>query len=81
MLDQPNTQSWFPYSIAVQYDALIGMYDKLLLNPPVSACCLLYTFTFTSSIVNIVFSCFLFLPQTFVMIKINDQYPDALWID
>ena len=57
-------------STAVQY-ALIGVYDKLLI--PSKLPCLLYLFT---SIICVVFSCFILLADFFTMVKIDDRYPD-----
>ena len=72
---RPNTRhrSRHP-STAVQH-ALIGVYDKLLQPPNVSR--LLPIFT---RIVCIVLSCFMLLADSFVLVKIDDRYPDE-WND
>ena len=57
-------------STAIRY-ALIGVHDKLL-NPPKLPCPL----SLFTSITCVVLSCFILLADSFIMVKINDQYPD-----
>ena len=72
---RPNTRNRSRHPSIAVHHALIGVYDKLLQPPNVSRLMPIFP-----RIVCIVLSCFILLADSFVLVKIDDRYPDE-WND